>query len=62
MRGRPKKAISILNREIDGLGFKEDYLLVRGMIIMAYLLGKITDVEMRDFEQKLKDKRDETVF
>ncbi len=62
MRGRPRQAISILNREIDKMGFREDYNLIHGMIIMANLLNKITDVERMEFEAKLNDKYEELAY
>ena len=62
MRGRPKQAIKILEREIDNLGFREDYKTVYGMIIMAHLLNKITDLERIELVRLLNEKEEELVF
>ena len=61
-RGRTRQVISILNREIQELGFREDVRMVHGMIIMAHLLNKIDDVERREFEALLEEKEEELVY
>ena len=62
MRGRPKQAIKIISREIEKMGFRESYQMIHGMIIMAHLLNKITDLERIELVRLLNEKEDELVY
>jgi hypothetical protein len=61
-RGRPRKAIKILETEIEKLGFREDVRTVHGMIVMAHLLNQIDDMERRAFEILLEEKESELIY